>query len=66
MRENAQVSDPIQEVVVAVITMNTPRDGHTATPLHNGDVLFIGGRTGQADLATAELFVSTTRTAESP
>ena len=64
--DTAQVYDPIQDVVVAAITLNTPRYGHTATPLHNGDVLFIGGRTGQADLVSAELFVSTTRPAEPP
>ena len=63
--DTAQLYDPIQDVVVAAITLNTPRYGHTATPLPNGDVLFIGGRTSQADLATAELFVSSTGTAES-
>lgn len=64
--DTAQVYDPMQDAVVATITMNTPRYDHTATALPNGDVLFVGGRIGEADLATAELFVSGTGNAENP
>lgn len=39
-----------------------PRDGHTATILPSGDVLLIGGYSGEGEppLATAELFVAAT------
>jgi hypothetical protein len=46
--------------IVATGTMRTRRSGHTATPLHNGDVLITGGMVRNGEfVAEAELYDST-------
>jgi serine/threonine protein kinase len=42
--------------LVAVPPMNTPRYGHTATLLSNGNLLVVGGQDDQGSLATAEIY----------
>jgi Galactose oxidase, central domain/Kelch motif len=47
--------------IVATGTMETRRSGHTATPLHNGQVLIIGGMVKNGEfVAEAELYDSST------
>jgi hypothetical protein len=41
-------------------SLNTPRTGHTATLLPNGDVLVAGGKDATGDLASAELYTPAT------
>lgn len=57
-----ELYDPASGRFAAAAPMLEPRDGHTATTLPNGDVLFVGGYAGegQPPLATAELFVAQT------
>lgn len=53
----AEVYDPTTKTTIPVGSLNTPRTGHTATALANGDILIVGGETASGHTtATAELY----------
>lgn len=57
-----EIFDPLSGRFVEGPAMSVPRAGHTSTALASGDVLLVGGYSGegQAPLATAELYVAAT------
>ena len=61
---SAETFKPETNTFVPTSDMNAPRNGHTATLLHNGKVLLAGGWNQQGRTATAELFDPQTGTFE--
>ena len=53
---SAELYDPASGVWTATGCLTTPRTGHTATLLTNGQVLIAGGFNGTLPLASAELY----------
>jgi N-acetylneuraminic acid mutarotase len=53
--QTADVYDPATGSWSVTLSLNTARSGHTATPLHNGQVLVAGGNTANS-LSSAELY----------
>jgi hypothetical protein len=53
---SAEVYNPATGSFTATQPMTTPREAHSAVLLQNGTVLITGGASGQADLASAELY----------
>ena len=60
--ERTELYDPSTESFRAGPKLAQPRDGHTATALPSGDLLIVGGYTGEGSgpLATAELYLVAT------
>jgi len=48
--------DPTQSAFSSLTALSSPREGHTATVLKNGNVLITGGKNGSSVLATTMLF----------
>jgi RHS repeat-associated protein len=48
--------DPTSTSFNTMTTLASPREGHTATTLANGNVLITGGKNGSTTLATTQLF----------
>ena len=48
--------DPTSSSFNTMTSLSTPREGHTATTLANGNILITGGKNGSTVLATAQLF----------
>jgi hypothetical protein len=61
---SAEIFDPATHTFTPTSDMNEPRNGHTATLLPNGKVLFAGGWNQQGRTATAELYDPQTGTFE--
>ncbi|MEO8011096.1 MAG: kelch repeat-containing protein [Dokdonella sp.] len=62
VQSSAEVFDVAQQRFTMTTSMQTPRVSHAAAVLANGDVLVVGGWTGEAATATAERFDRATRT----
>jgi len=48
--------DPTQSAFSTLTALSSPREGHTATTLPNGNILITGGKNGSTVLATTMLF----------
>jgi RHS repeat-associated protein len=48
--------DPTQSAFSTLTALSSPREGHTATVLPNGNILITGGKNGSAVLATTMIF----------
>jgi hypothetical protein len=53
---SVETYDPATHTWAVPCSLNTPRNGHTATLLTNGSVLVAGGYSGSSFLSSAELF----------
>ena len=53
---SAELYDPVKGTWSATANLNTAREMHSATLLHNGKVLVAGGISNSAALTSAELY----------
>lgn len=56
IQASAEIFDPNTGMFTATGSMQTPREGHTATLLPDGRVLVVGGYDGTGAVATAEVY----------